>query len=299
VTTRGLPASRLIAQLRRLVNLLDARRNQLSAFLGALVLFATQITLTIDAWRARHGASIEHWLTAVAELEALASLATHAAEHPDDCIPEIVSGPPRLEVSQAGHPLLAESDCVRNDVRLDADQRVLLVSGSNMSGKSTLLRTLGLNAVLALAGGTARARQMTLTPLFVGASIRVVDSLQEGSSRFYAEITRLHRIVEATREDLAVLFLLDEILHGTNSHDRQIGAEAVLKSLVTRGAIGLVTTHDLAITRPGQELAPYVTNVHFQDHLEDGHMHFDYQLHSGVVTKSNAIELMRSVGLDV
>lgn len=299
VEIRGLPASRRIAQLRRLVNLLDARRNQLFAPLGALVLFTTQITLSIDAWRVRHGASIEQWLTAVAELEALASLATHAAEHPDDCIPAIVSGSPRLEASHVGHPLLAESECVRNDVWLDADRRVLLVSGSNMSGKSTLLRTLGLNAVLALAGGTARARRLELTPVFVGTSIRVVDSLQEGSSRFYAEITRLHRIVEATREALPVLFLLDEILHGTNSHDRQIGAEAVLRSLVERGAIGLVTTHDLAITRPGPELAPYVTNVHFQDHLEEGRMHFDFQLRSGVVTKSNAIELMRSVGLDV
>ena len=161
------------------------------------------------------------------------------------------------------------------------------------------MRTVGVNAVLALAGATVRATSLRVSPLALGASIRTLDSLQEGSSRFYAEITRLRQIVELTEGPRPALFLLDEILHGTNSHDRLVGAEAVVRSLAERGAIGLVTTHDLALTRVADALAPHAANVHFQDHLEDGAMRFDYRMQPGVVTRSNALELMRSVGLDV
>jgi DNA mismatch repair ATPase MutS len=176
---------------------------------------------------------------------------------------------------------------------------VLIVSGSNMSGKSTLLRTLGTNTVLALAGAPVCARRLRLSPLQVGASIRIQDSLQAGASRFYAEITRLRQIVELTKGSLPVLFLLDEILHGTNSHDRRIGAEGVVRGLVERGATGLVTTHDLALAHIAEVLSPRAANVHFEDHLEDGKMTFDYLLRPGVIQRSNALELMRSVGLEV
>jgi DNA mismatch repair ATPase MutS len=176
---------------------------------------------------------------------------------------------------------------------------VLIVSGSNMSGKSTLLRTVGTNTALALAGAPVRARSLRLSPLRVGASIRVQDSLQAGASRFYAEITRLRQIVGLTEGTLPVLFLLDEILHGTNSHDRRIGAEGVVRGLLERNAIGLITTHDLALARIAESLAPRAANVHFEDHLEDGKMTFDYRLRPGTVQRSNALELMRSVGLEV
>jgi len=175
----------------------------------------------------------------------------------------------------------------------------MIVSGSNMSGKSTLLRTVGTNVVLAQAGAPVRARRLRISPLALGASIRVSDSLQGGTSRFYAEITRLHQIMELATGGLAVLFLLDELLHGTNSHDRRIGAEAIVRGLVERGAIGLLTTHDLALAHIAEALAPRAANVHFEDHLENGRMSFDYRLRAGVVEKSNALELMRSVGLEV
>jgi len=171
------------------------------------------------------------------------------------------------------------------------------VSGSNMSGKSTLLRAVGMNVVLAMAGAPVRARRLRLTPLQVGASIRVNDSLQEGSSRFYAEITRLRQIVDLAGGELALIFLLDELLQGTNSKDRRTGAEGIVRALVGRGAIGLVSTHDLALTDIGG--AGHLRNVHFQDELANGRMTFDYKLRDGVVTKSNGIELMRSIGLDV
>jgi DNA mismatch repair ATPase MutS len=168
-----------------------------------------------------------------------------------------------------------------------------------MSGKSTLLRSVGVNAVLAQAGAPVCAERLVLSPLRVGASLRVVDSLQEGASHFYAEIRRIRVVVELADSGPA-LFLLDEIFHGTNSHDRGIGAEAILRALLERGAIGLVTTHDLALARVADALAPRAANVHFQDHLDaDGRIAFDYRMRPGVVERSNALALMRAVGLPV
>jgi DNA mismatch repair ATPase MutS len=194
-------------------------------------------------------------------------------------------------------------------VSISGETRVLLVSGSNMSGKSTLLRAIGMNVVLAMAGAPVRARRLLLAPLQVGASIRVNDSLREGSSRFYAEIKRLRQIFDLAGSDLAggavaggdppLLFLLDELLQGTNSKDRRIGAEGIVRALVNRGAIGLVSTHDLALTDIGGSVEGHLRNVHFQDELQNGRMIFDYKLRDGIVTKSNGLELMRSIGLDV
>jgi DNA mismatch repair ATPase MutS len=188
---------------------------------------------------------------------------------------------------------------VRNDVALNGAPRVLVVSGSNMSGKSTLLRTVGINAVLAQAGAPVRARRLRISPLQPAASIHIVDSLQGGSSRFYSEITRLRLIVDLTGGPLPVLFLLDEFLHGTNSHDRKIGAEAIVRGLVERGSIGLLTTHDLALAHIAESLGERGANVHFEDRLEEGRLVFDYRMRPGVVRRSNALELMRSVGLEV
>jgi DNA mismatch repair ATPase MutS len=168
-----------------------------------------------------------------------------------------------------------------------------------MSGKSAFLRAVGGNAVLAQCGAPVRAAYLRMSSLAVGASIQIVDSLQDGKSRFYTEITRLKQIVDLTREVLPVLFLLDEFLQGTNSHDRRIGAEAIVRGLIKRDAIGLLTTHDLALTEIAEALGKAATNQHFEDRLENGALLFDYQLRPGVVRRSNALELMRSVGLDV
>jgi DNA mismatch repair ATPase MutS len=238
-------------------------------------------------------------LRAAGEMEALCSLASHAFEHPDDPFPEFAESGPRIEAEGVGHPLISEDKVVRNDVEIGGALRLLVVSGSNMSGKSTLLRTLGVNAVLAQAGAPVRARRFKLSPLAVGASIRVTDSLQGGVSRFYAEILRLRQILDETAGPLPVLFLIDEFLHGTNSHDRRIGAAALARGLVERGAAGLITTHDLALADVADELGERARNVHFEDHIEDGRIRFDYVMRPGVVRKSNAIELMRQVGLEI
>ncbi|HEY0324298.1 MAG TPA: hypothetical protein VGC66_25350 [Pyrinomonadaceae bacterium] len=295
----GLAPSQQIARLNRLIDMLDARRNMIFAPFAALLLWPLQFAIAIERWRQSSGAAVARWLAAVGELEALNSLAGYSYEHPQDTFPELVEGGARFEGEGLGHPLIPESRNVRTDLQLSEELCVHIVSGSNMSGKSTLLRTVGTNTVLALAGAPVRARRLRLSPLQVGASIRIQDSLQAGASRFYAEITRLRQIVELTGRELPVLFLLDEILHGTNSHDRRIGAEGVVRGLVERGAIGLVTTHDLALARIAEELAPRAANVHFEDHLEGGKISFDYLLRPGVVQRSNALELMRSVGLEV
>jgi DNA mismatch repair ATPase MutS len=232
-------------------------------------------------------------------MEALCALASHAFEHPADPFPEFVPEGPWIDAEAIGHPLLSEDKVVRNDIRLGGALQVIVVSGSNMSGKSTMLRTLGINTVLAQAGAPVRARRFTLSPLAVGASIRLTDSLQGGVSRFYAEILRLRQILDETAGPLPVLFLIDEFLHGTNSHDRRIGARALVLGLVQRGAIGLITTHDLALADIADELGERAANVHFEDQIEDGKISFDYHMRPGVVRKSNAIELMRQVGLEI
>jgi hypothetical protein len=296
----GGPPSRRIARLRRLLELLDSKRNQLFAPIAALLMWTTQIAFALERWRAASGPAVSRWLEAVGEMEALCALSGYAFEHPGHPFPEILPSGGHFHAEGIGHPLLPPEKRVTNDVRLGGGETSLLVvSGSNMSGKSTLLRTVGTNAVLAMAGSPVCARRLRIAPLAIGASIRIADSLQGGTSRFYTEIKRLRKIVDLTRGDRPVLFLLDEILHGTNSHDRRIGAEAVVRGLVDRGAVGLVTTHDLALSQIAESLGEGAANVHFEDHLEDGRMVFDYRMRPGVVRKSNAIELMRAVGLEV
>jgi DNA mismatch repair ATPase MutS len=168
-----------------------------------------------------------------------------------------------------------------------------------MSGKSTLMRTVGVNAVLALTGAPVRAKSLRLSPLALGATLRIQDSLLAGTSRFYAEVSRLRQLVDLARGPVPALFLIDEILAGTNSHDRRLGAAAVLRGLVDKGAIGIASTHDLALTAIADELGAKAVNRHFEDRLEGDQLHFDYQLRPGVVQRSNALALMRAVGLDV
>ncbi len=289
--------SRSMKRLKRLVNWADSRHNMLVRFLDVPLMYSLQVAFAVERWRQSYGSSVRRWLEALGEIEALESLAAYSFEHPDDPFPEFDTRESPLYAGEGlGHPLLPAKSCVRNSVSLGNGTQVLLVSGSNMSGKSTFLRTIGVNAVMAQAGGAVHAKSLRLTRLRLGASIRVTDSLQAGRSGFYAEITRLRQIMDLTAGDGHVLFLADELLHGTNSHDRRIGAEGVIRALVDRGAIGVVTTHDLALTAVADGR---VRNAHFQDELRDGQMIFDYRLQEGVVTKSNALELMRNVGLDV
>ena len=332
-------ASTSIRRLHRLVELHDWQHNMVFAPFAAAVLWSTHLAFAIEAWRRVHGHDVREWLRISGEFEAIASLSAYHYEHPDDPFPEIVTPPSRQAVFDGvalGHPLIQADRMVRNDVHLGeprgpdpstlqqaqgrpepgrrattsgaprAESRgersapqLLVVSGSNMSGKSTLLRTVGVNAVLAFAGAPVRATALRLTPLRIGATLRIQDSLQEGRSRFYAEITRIRDIADLASGAVPVLFLLDELFHGTNSHDRVVGASGVLRAILGRQAIGLITTHDLALTKVADDLAPRAVNVHFDDRFEGGEIQFDYVMKPGPVTRSNAIALMRAVGLDV
>lgn len=297
--SHGLRSSEAIAQLRTLIQLSDSRKNLIVGILDVPLMYSVQLAFAAERWRRDHGHAVRSWLHAVGAIEALLALGSYSFEHPSDPFPEFVRGKPCFEATELSHPLIPSRTCIPNDVHLCGNVQVLLVSGSNMSGKSTLLRTIGINTVLAMAGAPVRAKSARLTPLHAGASIRINDSLHEGSSRFYAEITRLRKLFDLAGADPPLLFLLDELLQGTNSNDRRIGAEGVLHALLKRGAIGLVTTHDLALAEIGTTLDGQLKNVHLQEEFADGRISFDYKLREGIVTKSNGLALMRSIGLEV
>jgi hypothetical protein len=295
------PPSRRIARLARMLDRLEYRHNLLFAPLAALLFWGTQHAMSVEAWRRRSGRAIAGWLDAIGDFEALASLASYAFENPADPFATLVpeANGPLFDAHALGHPLLDPAVCVRNNLRLDTSLRLDMVTGSNMSGKSTLLRSVGVAAVMAQAGAPVRAGSLTMSPLMPGGTIRVQDSLQAGRSRFYAEILRLRQLVDLAAKTPPLLFLIDEILHGTNSHDRREGGGAILRGLLDRGAIGLVSTHDLSLAAIADALAPRAKNIHFADDLKNGKLAFDYQIRPGVVERSNALELMRAVGLDV
>lgn len=299
LASTGRSPSEELRRLRSLIDRRDERANQFFAPIAALLCWGTHVACALDRWRLRCGPRLASWVDAAAELEALTALSGFAWENPEAPFPALVEDGALFEATALGHPLIARERRVRNDLRLGARPQAVVMSGSNMSGKSTFLRTVGINAVLAQAGAPVVADRLALSPLHLAASIRIVDSLEKGESHFMAEILRLRQVVEVARTHRPALFLLDEILHGTNSHDRRIGAEAVIRGLVDHGALGIVTTHDLALTGMVAESGGRLANFHFEDHLEDGAMRFDYRLREGVVTKSNAVALMRSVGLDV
>lgn len=287
-----------IRRLHRLDAWLDSSlHNQFFVPFAFLLCLPIWLSQAIERWRAKVGPHIAQWLDAVGQFEAISSLAGYAFEHAGDPFPEIVGPEPLVDAIGLGHPLIPDDRCVRNDVRFGRQPQLVMVSGSNMSGKSTLLRTIGSNVVLAFAGAPVRATKLKLSPFALATSIRVHDSLLEGASLFFAVISRLKGIVERTGGQTPLLFLIDEILPGTNSHDRRVGAEAIIRQLLHRGAVGLVTTHDLALTDIVEELGHIAMNVHFEDRLEEGRMTFDYQLRPGVVRRSNALELMRLIGL--
>ena len=296
----GKPATQQIQRLVRLVDRLDWARNLFFRPIAAALVWMPQFAIAIESWRIRYGPHVAGWVAAIGEFEAMGSLACFAYERPDAAFPELAESPePLYEAEALAHPLIPKAAAVPNNVVLGGDTRLWIVSGSNMSGKSTLLRAVGLSVVLAWAGAPVTAGRLKLSRLHLGASTRTSDSVIDHRSRFYAEISRLKDIVDLARSGRPLLFLLDELLSGTNSHDRRLGAQALLTGLLESGAIGLATTHDLALAEIAEHLSGRARNVHFEDQLEGGEIRFDYRLRPGVVARGNALELMRAVGLNV
>ena len=290
--------SAAMQQLARLASLAEQRKNQLHVVVNVLTLWDLHVFFRLDDWRKRHGREVAGWLDRLADVEALACLGGYLHDRPDLVMPEVVEHGPRFTAERLSHPLL--DSAVPNDVSLEAPGQLLLVTGSNMSGKSTLLRAIGLNTVLALAGGPVSARRLTLSALSTWTSMRVQDSLEEGVSFFYAEVRRLKQVLEgAAAHPRSALVLVDEMLLGTNTRERRLASGEVLRLLLATGSIGAVTTHDLSLADlarvPGSTLVP----VHFQDVLEDGRMRFDYTLRPGVVQSTNALRVLALAGIPV
>jgi hypothetical protein len=296
----GSPASVEIHRLARLVSMLDARQNgAFRTIIGPALLWDIHWVAAIEVWQKRAGRYAREWLEALGSFEALTSLATFMFEHPSYAVPEIADVPLAFEAQALSHPLLDDTRRVSNDVALPGAGSSLLVTGSNMSGKSTLLRSIGIAAVLAMAGAPVCASRLRVSHCAVRTSMRVSDSLRDGISRFYAELLKLKGVVESARAGLPVLFLLDEILHGTNSRERHIGARSILRTLVDLKTTGAVSTHDLALAELEQTMGGSVRNVHFEEQVVGNDMTFDYKLREGVVRSGNALRWMRLVGLEV
>jgi hypothetical protein len=293
-------ASRELAKLQTILGYAEVRASGIAAVLAnVFLLWDVFCAAALLNWRARSGRSVRGWIEAVAEIDALAGLATFSAEHPAYAFPEVSRGELSFVAEGLGHPLLPTARRKDNDVAIDRPGTALMVTGSNMSGKSTLLRAIGVNAVLAFAGAPVCARRLSLAECAVHTSMRIDDSLEQGVSHFYAELARLKAVVDAVNAGERVLFLLDEVLHGTNSRERNIGAKAVVVHLLEKGAIGAVSSHDLGLASLEEETAGRVRNVHFQELVQGSTMTFDYELKPGVVTSSNALRLMKLIGIGV
>ncbi|MCG6956367.1 MAG: MutS family DNA mismatch repair protein [Gemmatimonadetes bacterium] len=305
LATEGEPAHRSLARLTRLTDFVASRRNLVYATLVPILLIDVHLAFALDRWRARWGRDIGWWLDALGEMEALSSLATLGYDNPEWVMPELEASEEGVVRARAlGHPLLPPDTCVCNDVEVGPPGTFLFITGSNMSGKSTLMRAVGSNVVLAAAGGPVCAGSMALPPVRLWTSMRVDDSVTDGISRFMAELLRVRSVVEAARDrrrgEPPVLYLLDEMLQGTNTAERRVAARAVLRHLLEEGAIGGVTSHDLTLA-DAPDLEPVRRAYHFRERVEAGEhgteLHFDYLLRPGVATTRNALRLLEAVGL--
>ncbi len=294
LTSRAIGAERAIGQLDPWFFVLNQRSKDWWYQLTLWLALGTQSALAIDAWKNRYRKALLDWLDAWAEFEALSAIAGYAFENPEDCWPEIKGGSAFFEATELGHPLLARPGCVRNDIELGSPVRMCVISGSNMSGKSTLLRSIGLASVLSSAGAPVRATRLSLAAMRVCASISIVDSLGEGKSKFLAEVERLRDMLDASVSQ-PVLFLIDEIFSGTNSRDRQLAANAVVRTLIERRAIGAVSTHDLSLTSLADHKGK---NVHMAS-SGCNPLDFDYRLKPGVTSETNALAIARMAGVPI
>ena len=298
------PAPASMRELNRILGFAELRHGSgvFHFLIHVLTLWDFHVLFALEGWRRRAGRHVRGWIAAVSELDALSSLANVAFDYPEWCTAEFDGGSGELLASGLGHPLLPDDRRVANDVHVGPQGTVLLVTGSNMSGKSTLLRAVGLNVVLAHAGGPACATSLRLPVCDLQASIRVQDSLELGLSYFMAALARLKGIVDAAeheREDRRLLYLLDEILQGTNSVERSIAVRGVVRHLLQAGAIGVITTHDLSLASQAP-LDRAARLVHFTESVDErGTMLFDYRLRPGLATSRNALRLMQMIGIEL
>lgn len=295
-------SSAALAKVGNLFEKLDYRNNPYFAiFVGIPTLWDMHCLARLEEWKAAHHQHLADWLDALADTEAMNSLAGHAFANPEYVVPAVNDAAEvTIAATTLGHPLIPAAKRISNDFAMQGTGKTILVTGSNMSGKSTFLRTIGLNLVLAQMGAVVSAGAFACSPMRVFSSMRTQDSLEESTSSFYAELKRLRKLLELADEqaDMPVFYLLDEILKGTNSADRHRGAEALIRQLHSKKASGMVSTHDLELGEWGAT-ENYIHNFHFRSDVENGQLHFDYRLHEGICRSFNASELMRMMGIAI
>ncbi|WML34802.1 DNA mismatch repair protein [Clostridium sp. OS1-26] len=297
ISENEITATKQINKLSIVVDLISDRANFFYHIVNIVTLWEYHCLIRLERWKKESGGCIEQWLNVIAEVEALSSLAVIKHDYPEWAMPEIKETSLIVEAKNIGHPLITKNR-VCNNLRIDRNQSIFLITGSNMSGKSTLLRTVGINLVLAYAGASVCADTFCCSIMNIYTCMRISDNLEENVSSFYAELLRIRKLVDATKEKEPVFFLLDEIFRGTNSKDRHTGAKVLIEKLSNENALGMVSTHDLELADIEYK-NDKVKNYHFREHYENDEIYFDYKLRSGVSTTRNAIYLMRMAGIDI
>jgi DNA mismatch repair ATPase MutS len=295
--TKASQADERIKSLAELVSALDARLNFMTNLVvNSTLLYDLQCIYRLEKWKEDNASQLQVWLDVINETDVLCSLGTFSYNHPDFCFPSITSDQ-KIVTTSLGHPLLAHEGCITNNVSIGERQNILVITGANMAGKSTFLRTLGTNLVLALSGAPVYATSFVCPIINIRSGMRTADSLQDHQSYFYAELNRLKRIMDELREGKPLFILLDEILKGTNSTDKQAGSIALVKQLVSYSCIGLIATHDLALGDLEKEYPDHVKNYCFEPTIENDQLSFDYTLKEGLAQKMNATFLMKKMGI--
>ena len=290
-------------QIRKLKNILDRFDLRLNIagllFFNAFLLWDVRQMIALNKWRKKNRTRVPHWFELIAEIEVIHSLATIHFNHPQWCFPEFNQNHFTFRSRNIGHPLIPENVRVNSDFDLERMGKIGLITGSNMAGKSTFLRTLGVNVVLAQAGSPVSASQMEISPVQLMSSMRIADNLAENTSTFYAELKKLKTIIEAVNRKENLFILLDEILRGTNSLDRHTGSAALIKQLINQQAVAVIATHDIELATLEKEYPDAIENYHFDVQVEGEELYFDYRLKHGVCTSLNASILMKKIGIEL
>ncbi|MDR5658378.1 DNA mismatch repair protein [Serpentinicella sp. ANB-PHB4] len=294
---QGLTAYDQLKALEKIADKISNRSNFVFIPINIIFLWDYQCMIALEKWKLSSGHLVEEWLSTLGELEALSSLAIISYDYPNWAVPEFTLEKSVFIAQDIGHPLLTNKQ-VYNDLTIKEPQTILLITGSNMSGKSTLLRTAGINLVLAYAGAPVCAKKFKCSFMRIFTCMRVSDNLEKSISSFYAELLRIKEIIQATKHDQQVFFLLDEIFKGTNSHDRHIGAKKLITKLYKENAMGFVSTHDLELGELEEETNGSVVNYNFQEHYKNNKIYFDYKLRKGISTTRNALYLMKMIGIE-
>ncbi len=297
LSERAAEADIKVKSLASLVSTFNARLNAMTNLVvNSLLMFDMQCVYRLEKWKHENAANLKEWLDVISEAEVLCSLGTFSFNHPSFTYPE-VNDTLTIEAKELGHPLISTNECISNDVLVGATQSVLIITGANMAGKSTFLRTMGVNLVLALAGAPVCAKEFTCPIISMRSGMRTADSLKDHQSYFYAELNRLKTIMDELRSDKPLFILLDEILKGTNSTDKQLGSIALVKQLLPHPCLALIATHDLALGELEKEFPEQVSNFCFEANIEKDQLSFDYKLKPGLAQKMNATFLMKKMGI--